>query len=166
MNVKLGRSLLGLLVPILLLGDVLSPGARDTSQAKKPKVFDEKADGKKQVADAVAMATREHKRILLEFGANWCAWCVKLHQLFETDNSVSDELKADYVVALIDRNEDHNKDLMVKYGAEYNYGYPFLVVLDSDGKHLITQHSEDFEAGDHYNPPKVLSFLKEWAPKR
>jgi len=134
--------------------------AADAAKSQQPGIYDETANGDKQVADAVVIAEREHKRILLQFGANWCSWCWKLHKLLETDKSVRDELKGDYVVALIDLNNGHNKDLVVKYGAETGYGLPFLVVLDSDGKHLITKHSDDFEEGDHHNPQKVLSFLK------
>ena len=139
--------------------------ADDASNAKQSKLYDESLDGNKQVADAIVVAVKEHKRILLQFGANWCGWCHRLHNLFESDKSISDELKTDYVVALIDVNKGHNRDLVAKYGAE-QYGLPFLVVLDADGKHLITKHSGDFEEGDHHNPQKVLAFLKEWAPKR
>jgi thiol:disulfide interchange protein len=136
----------------------------DDSGKAKPKIYDETADGNKQVA--VAMAEKEHKRILLQFGANWCGWCHKLHQLCETDKTISAALKAGYVVAMIDVDKGHNKDLVAKFGAEHGYGLPFLVVLDSDGKHLLTKHSDDLEEGDHHSPQKVLAFLKEWAPKR
>src|SRR5436190_14591473 len=94
----------------------LSLRAADVAKANQPGIYDGSADGKKQIADAVVVAKREHKRILLQFGANWCGWCIKLHHLFETDKSVSQELKAGYVLALIDVNEGHNKDLVVKYG--------------------------------------------------
>jgi thiol-disulfide isomerase/thioredoxin len=130
------------------------------TKTNRTSIYDESANGDKQVADAVVIARREHKRILLQFGANWCGWCRRLHKLFESDKSVSEELRADYIVVLIDVNKEHNKDLVVKYGAETDYGLPFLVVLDSDGTHLITKHSDDFEEGDHHNPQKVLAFLK------
>jgi thiol:disulfide interchange protein len=145
---------------LTLIGSVFSTQADETSYAKQPKIYDESADGNKQVADAIVIAKRERKRILLEFGANWCVWCHRLHDLFESDKSVSAELKADYVVALIDVNKGHNEDLVVKYGAKTGYGLPFLVLLDSDGTHLVTKHSDDFEEGDHHNPQKVLAFLK------
>ena len=140
--------------------------AGDAATTNQAKIYDESANGDNQVADAVAIAQKEHKRILLKFGANWGRWCHRLHKLFESNKSVSEELRADYVVALIDVNKGHNKNLVVKYGAQAGYGIPFLVVLDSDGTHLITKHSEDFEEGDHHNPQKVLAFLKEWELKR
>lgn len=51
-----------------------------------------------------------------------------------------------------------------KYQGSYG-GVPFLVVLDADGKYLLTQHTAVLEEGDHHSPQKVLAFLKEWAPK-
>lgn len=48
-------------------------------------VYDEKLDGEKQIAEALAAAKPEKKRVLLQFGANWCGWCVKLHKLFHDD---------------------------------------------------------------------------------
>jgi thioredoxin-related protein len=145
---------------VFFISLLLSRRTADATKEKPPGIYDQSLDGKKQIADAVVVANREHKRILLQFGANWCSWCIKLHHLFETDKSVSQELKTGYVLALIDVNEGHNQDLVVKYGAETGYGLPFLVVLDSNGKHLITRQSDDLEEGDHHSPQKVLAFLK------
>jgi thioredoxin-related protein len=160
MKIGISPIALFLFFSVIFVDSSLPLRAADTTTLKQPNIYDESADGGKQVDDAVVIATREHKRILLQFGANWCGWCRKLHKLFERDKSVSEELRADYVVVLIDVNKGHNKDLVVKYGAESGYGLPFLVVLDNDGKHLITKHSDDFEEGDHHNPQKVLAFLK------
>jgi thioredoxin-related protein len=151
---------------VALISGPPSVWAGDAATTNQANIYDESANGDNQVADAVAIAKKEQKRILLKFGANWCAWCHRLHKLFESDKPVSEELRADYVIALIDVNKGHNKDLVVKYGAQAGYGIPFLVVLDSDGTHLITKHCEDFEQGDHHNPQKVLAFLKEWALKQ
>ena len=131
--------------------------------AEKPKIYDETANGDKQVADATVIAKREHKHILLQFGANWCGWCLKLHKLFESDKAVHDELGTNYVLLLIDVNQDHNRDFAVKHSAD-NHGLPFLVVLDGDGKVLTTKDTSELEEGDHHNPQKVLAFLRAWQP--
>lgn len=151
---------------VALISGPPSLWAGDAATTNQVNIYDQSANGANQVAGAVAIAEKEHKRILLHFGANWCGWCHRLHKLFESDKSVSEELRAGYVVALIDVNKGHNRDLVMKYGAQAGYGIPFLVVLDSDGTHLITKHCEDFEEGDHYSPQKVLAFLKEWTLKR
>ena len=127
------------------------------------KLYDESADGDKQVADALVIAKRENKHILLQFGANWCGWCLKLHKLFESEKAVHDELSTNYVLVLIDVNKDHNKTFAVKHRAD-NHALPFLVVLDGDGKVLTTKETGWLEEGDHHSPQKVLAFLKAWKP--
>lgn len=138
--------------------------AEDTFGAKCPAVYNESADGAQQVADAMVTARKEGKHILLQFGANWCPWCLKLHTLFESDKEISDLLKDNYVVVLVDVNNGHNKELFEKYNHSY-YGIPFLVVLDENGKLLVAQKTSVLEEGDHHSPQKVLAFLKTWVPK-
>lgn len=151
----------------LLLSGFCSPafGAETPAKTTRPAIYDENADGAKQIADALALAKKEHKRMLLQFGANWCGWCHKLHKLFESDNSIAQELEASYVVAMIDVNKGHNQSLVTKYGAE-GFGLPFIVILDEDGKHLTSQRTGELEEGNHHDPKKVLAFLNEWARKK
>jgi len=44
--------------------------------------------------------------------------------------------------------------------------YSVIVVLDAEGKALVTQDSGKLEEGDHHNPKKVLAFSNEWAAKK
>jgi len=140
--------------------------AADVPKDAKPNLYDESADGSKQIADALIVARNEHKHVLLQFGANWCGWCHKLHKLFETDQAIAEKLKANYVVVLIDVNKGHNKDIDEKYGGPTRHGLPVIVVLDADGKQLTTQDTGKLEEGDHHDPQKVMAFLKEWVPKK
>lgn len=139
--------------------------AADAPKGGRPNIYDESLDGSKQIAEAQAIAKKDNKRILLQFGANWCGWCHKLHKLFESDKAISAELKANYVVVLVDVNKDHNKDLLTKYHAQA-LGLPCIAILDPTGKHLTTKNTAELEEGDHHSPAKVLAFLKEWAPKK
>ena len=134
--------------------------------ADKPterKIYDESANGDKQVADATVIARRERKHILLQFGANWCGLCLKLHKLFESDKSIHEELGSNYVLVLVDVNEGHNKDFAAKHGAD-KHGIPFLAVLNRDGKAITTKDTSDLYEGNHPSPKKVLTFLKTWEP--
>jgi thiol-disulfide isomerase/thioredoxin len=135
------------------------------SLRSQPNIYDEFADGSKQIAQALDIAAKEHKHVILQFGANWCGWCHKLHKLFETDNGIAEKLKNDYVVVLIDVNKEHNKDIDARYGNPSQFGLPVIVVLDTNGKQLTTQDTGKLEAGDHHDPEKVMAFLKEWSPK-
>lgn len=153
------------IVVVLAALPALIQGAEVTG-AKSPPLYDETADGSKQVAEALGTAKKEGKHVLLQFGANWCGWCHKLHGLFETDKGIAEELKKNYVVVLIDVNNGHNSETDSEYGHPTRFGLPAIAVLDANGKQLTTKNTGELEEGDHHSPEKVLAFLKEWAPKK
>jgi thiol:disulfide interchange protein len=159
-------SLLVLSSLLLPLATVPALRAEDQPKTARPVLYDESADGAKQIADALVIAKRDGKNVLLQFGANWCGWCRKLHTLFETNPEIAETLKKNYVVVLIDVNKQHNAETDTKYGHPIRFGLPVLVVLDADGKQLHTQDSGKLEEGDHHSPEKVLTFLKAWIPKK
>ena len=129
-------------------------------------IYDESADGGKQVEEGLVRAKKENKRVLLMFGANWCGWCHRLHKLFESDAQIAATLKQDFVVVLIDVNKSRNADVNQRYGNPTRFGLPVLVVLDAEGKALTTQDTGKLEEGNHHDPAKVLTFLNQWAPSR
>jgi len=155
---------------LLLVSAITAPihafAADDTPEKKRSKLYDESVDGSKQIADALKIAKKENKRVLLQFGANWCGWCHLLHNLFESDKNIEARLKADYVVVLIDVNKGHNKEVDQKYGKPTRFGLPVIVILDSDGKQLTTKDTAELEKGKQHDPAKVLAFLEEWSAKK
>ena len=152
----------------LLAGWLCLPviGAGAPSPLSRPAIYDEQMDGAKQIDSALAVAKKEHKRVLLQFGANWCGWCHRLHHLFQTDPPIAAKLKEAYVVVLVDVNQDHNARINTQYGNPAQHGLPGLVILDAEGKTLVTQDTGKLEAGDHHDPAKVLAFLTRWAPRK
>lgn len=158
--------LLRLLLVVISVAFFSSSIRAAEAPAGRPNIYNESLDGAKQVADALAVAKKENKHVLLQFGANWCGWCHRLHHLFETDASIAARLKSDYVVVLVDVNKGHNEEVNTKYGHPTRFGLPAIVVLDADGKQLTTKDTGELEEGDHHSPEKVMAFLKEWVPRR
>ena len=157
------------LLPLLLLTGLLSVSLFGADAPVKPArapIYDENMDGAKQIADALAIAKKENKRVLLQFGANWCGWCHRLHGLFQTNATISTKLKESYVVVLVDVNKEHNAATNEKYGKPTQHGLPVIVILDADGKALVTQDTGKLEEGDPHDPAKVLAFLNQWAPAK
>ncbi len=110
------RTWFGLGLLAVLIASIAAVQAGDAPPAGKESVYDESADGSRQIADALALAGKDGKRVLLQFGANWCPWCHKLHALFKSDKEIAARLKRDYVVVLIDVNKGHNAVVDAKYG--------------------------------------------------
>ena len=142
--------------------------AESTGKPKRPAIYDTKADGEKQVADALATAKREGKIVLLQFGANWCPDCHAMHGLFQSDPQIAAVLKAGYVVALIDVDridgQQHNAKTIERFGNPITNGIPALIIVNSSGAVLNTNPTDRLKDTDYRFPDKVLAFLKKWAP--
>ena len=142
--------------------------ADSTGKPKRPAIYDPKADGEKQVADALAAAKRESKNVLLQFGANWCRDCHAMHGLFQSDPQIAAALKAGYVMALIDVDridgQQHNARTIERFGNPITNGIPALIIVNSHGAVLNTNRTDRLNDTDYRFPDKVLAFLKNWAP--
>src|SRR5262245_2608754 len=151
-----------LLAPCVLLAAAgSSPAIAQEKQVEKPPVYDEKADAKADIAAAVARSARENRRVLVQWGANWCGWCKKLHELCGSDEALRKELLYEYDLVRVDVGRfDKNMDLAAGYGADLkSSGVPYLTVLASDGKVLANQETSVFEAEGKHDPKKVVAFL-------
>lgn len=133
------------------------------AQQPRPAVYDESANGAEQIESALATAKKENRRVLVQWGANWCGWCHLLHGVFESDAAVKRKLLYEYDVVLIDIGKwDKNLDLAAKYEADFKaHGVPYLTVLDGEGDVIANQETSSLEEGDHHDPAKVLAFLEK-----
>lgn len=93
----------------------------DPKQEKqeRPPIYDERADAAADIARALAAAKQDNKRVLVQWGANWCGWCHLLHDLCEQNAELARELLYEYEVVLVDIGKwDKQMDLAQKYGAD------------------------------------------------
>ncbi len=163
-----------LILPLLLAGAVALgvSGLRGAPEYpnRGPDIYDPTADGTVLINAALQRARAEHKRVLLDFGANWCPWCHLLHQVFTTNPEVARLLGERYVLVMVDVNRRHgtarNAAVNEKYGNPIRLGLPVLVVLDATGRVIATQDTGALEKGDGTeadDPAKVLAMLQRWA---
>ncbi len=138
-----------------------SKDAMKAESSKKEK-FDPKRDAAKDIQNAVALAEKTGKRILLDVGGEWCSWCHKLDKFFEDNKDVADFLHKKYIVVKVNFSpENKNEKVLSKY--PQISGYPHLFVLEKNGKLLHSQDTGLLESGDHHDRDKVFAFLKKWA---
>ncbi len=129
-------------------------------------IFDEKADAHRQMAAAIAEASRTHKNIVLDFGANWCGDCHALEAQMQTPELAA-VISKGFVVVNVDVGRfDKNLDLAEKYGVPLQKGIPALAVLDSRGKLLYAQDQGQFEDARHMSYESIKAFFEQWRPKR
>lgn len=139
--------------------------ATPASKPKREPIYVEQANGQELIAAAIKDAQRDHKHVLIEWGGNWCGWCYKLHEVFHHDAEVHPIIHEEFVLVLIDSGA--NKELMLKYGgADRQYSYPHLTVLDQSGNVLTNQETGSLEEGPKHDPKLVSAFLRKWAPEK
>jgi thioredoxin 1 len=137
-----------------------------TARAAERDIFPNNPDAKPEIREALAKAKAEHKRVLLDFGGNWCGDCHALDIYFH--QAPNDKLLSDNFI-LIDVNigrYDMNTDVAEKYGVPLKKGVPALAVLAPDGKLLHAQTTGEFENMRHMEASSVTDFLNEWKPKK
>jgi thioredoxin-related protein len=158
------RLSIGLVILCGLLG--CGQDAPPASPSPRPAIYDEAADARQDIQQAIADAGRDGKHILLMFGGNWCGWCHALHGLFQSDQAINELLAESYILVMVDVGKrDKNLDLNEQYGNPYQHGFPVLVVLDGEGTQLTTQETGSLEKqGGGHDPDKVLAFLQQWQP--
>lgn len=115
------------------------------------------------IAEAEKQARAEGKRILLDFGGDWCGDCQVLDIYFHQEPNAS-LLNKNFVKVNINvGHEDANVDLAHKYSVPLE-GVPALAVLSSDGK-LLTSQNKEFSDMRYMEPGSVTQFLNHWKPQ-
>jgi thioredoxin 1 len=119
-----------------------------------------------QLAAALKTAAASHKRVILDFGGNWCGDCHVLDIYFHNPRNVP-ILESNFVLVHINVGHyDANLDLAERYGIPLQKGVPALVVLSDKGQVLLSQKSGEFEKMGHMEPSSVTSFLVQWKPTK
>jgi len=122
-----------------------------------------------EIKAALASAAKDHKRVILVFGANWCYDCHVLDATFHS-KEIAPLVIANYHVVHINVGDDgdQNLDLANHYGIPLKTPprVPSLAVLAPDGKLVYAQQHGEFDNSAILGPDDVTTFLKKWAPPR
>ena len=128
-----------------------------------PNLYPANANANQEVKEAVAAAGREHKRVLLVFGANWCLDCHALDSGFHQPR-IAPLLNGNFKVVHVDIGRgEKNVDLVKKYHIPLEKGIPSLAVLNEHGGLLYS--SAEFESARAMTEEDVIAFLNTWKPR-
>jgi thioredoxin 1 len=127
-------------------------------------IYNEKANARAEIKETLEKARAEHKRVIVEFGANWCFDCHVFDKALHRSD-LAPILAANYEVVHVDIGRgEKNQDLMTKYEVPMKRGIPGLAVLDADGKLVYSQKNGEFENARALAPQDFLAFLNKWKP--
>ena len=130
------------------------------------KLYHPEADAKKDIENAVILAQKENKNVILQIGGNWCSWCILFDKFIKEDQEIKSFVSENYIYYHLNYSkENKNQDILDTLGNPEKNGFPVLVVLDSSGKLLSTQETGSLEEGKGYNQEKVMNFFKNNIPE-
>jgi thioredoxin-related protein len=166
--------MLKMLSRMILLSLIASAGSATllSAQARKPlpqpterrDIYPENVDAKAEIAEALANATKTHRRVLLIFGGNWCYDCHVLDAAFHSAE-IAPTLNKNYVVVHVNIGDyDKNLDLADKYEIPLKKGVPAAAVLKGNGTLVVSQKNQEFEKARSMATEDVLAFLDKWKP--
>lgn len=142
---------------------VLSIGS---AQSATRDIYPDPARAKSDLAAALKSAPAAHKRILLDFGGNWCGDCQVLDIYFH-DPVNRPILDSNFILVDINVGRyDSNLDLARKYHIPLDKGVPALAVLSENGKLLYSQQTGQFAPMRKMESTAVTKFLAQWREPR
>jgi thiol:disulfide interchange protein len=150
----------------LLVFMVLLTMAAGTARSAGRDIYPDPAQARADVATALKAVAANHKRVLLDFGGNWCGDCQVLDIYFHNPENLT-ILESNFVLVHVNIGRmDQNVDIAEKYGVPLDRGVPALAVLSESGKLLYSQKGGEFEAMRRMESSSVTRFLVQWRPSK
>ena len=113
---------------------VALPLLSQAALAQFQNIYPDPSVAKSEIQAALSRARAAHKRVILDFGGNWCGDCKVLNIYFHDQTNLP-LLNANY--ELVDINigrYDANQDIAARYGIPLERGVPALVILSRKAK--------------------------------
>ena len=133
-------------------------------KARLPKPYHPEDNAEQKINELINIAKEQKKNIILQAGGNWCIWCLRFNDFIQNNEEIRNVVNNNYLYYHLNWSpENKNEKIFASYGDPGKvYGYPVLLVLNSEGKLIHTQETGVLEDGKGYSSDKVLQFLEKW----
>lgn len=137
--------------------------AAEVFSQDKVRLYDPGLDGMMQIKEAVSKAKSQGKHVLIQYGGNWCSWCIKFDAFCKADTSIMRVINSSYVTVKLNYSPENKNEAANAYlGNPIRFGFPVFIIVDGNGKALHIQDSGLLEDGSGYDHMKVTGFFKNW----
>jgi len=125
-----------------------------------PLPYDETADAKAAVQQALASAHAARLPVLVIFGANWCEDCRALDLALKSDRNAAQMAREFRVVKVDVGRFDRNLDISQAYGDPIKKGIPAAVLLSPDNRVLYATRAGELSDARRMSESGVHDFFK------
>lgn len=122
--------------------------------------YDATRDPAKDLQAAIALATKTHRKILMEVGGDWCVYCNIMDETFASHPGLQKVRDANYVTFKVNYSKENPNQAFLSHYPRI-IDYPHFFVLDSKGTLLVSQPTHKFEHGKTYSAGKIEDFLRK-----
>lgn len=146
---------------------VTAPKIKLDSIANLPVVvmqpYNESADAERDLKAAFARARKNHKRVLIDMGGNWCGDCVVMANIFELPE-MKPFLEKHYEIVSVDVGRyKKNMQIPARYGVDLKGGVPAMLIVTADGKPVNPKELSALQDARHMTPQALADWLAKWA---
>ncbi|WP_269532436.1 thioredoxin family protein [Chitinimonas sp. BJYL2] len=121
--------------------------------------YDEQADARADLKQALIRARAQQKPVLIVFGANWCGDCRALDRSLKTDKNAR-LMAASFEIVKVDvARFNKNLDIDTVYGNPIKQGIPAVVVLAPDQRVLYATRAGELANARKMDDEGVYGFF-------
>lgn len=124
-----------------------------------PAPYDEVADAKAQIAEALSAAAKIEVPVLVVFGANWCGDCKVLDMAFKEGAAAPLIAKHFKVVKVNVGRFDRNVDIAQGFGVPLKNGIPAVAVLSPEGKVIYATKAGELADARNMGDKAIFDFF-------
>jgi thioredoxin 1 len=123
--------------------------------------YDENANARQQIKQALTQAATDHKTIIIVFGANWCPDCRMLEYGMSKGASAS-LIQKDFEVVKINVGRfDKNVDVAASYGVPLKEGIPAVSFVSPDNHVLYVTKEGELANARSMGDDGIYKFFKQ-----
>ena len=127
--------------------------------ADRPTPYNESADAKQDIKQALATAT--NTPIIIVFGANWCPDCLVLDHAL-TQGASATLLKRDFRIVKVDVGHfDKNVDVAETYGVPLKKGIPAVAIISPKSEVLYVTKEGELSNARKMGDDGIYQFFKK-----
>jgi protein disulfide-isomerase len=126
--------------------------------------YNEAADARKDITQALSQAAQSGKSVIVVFGANWCADC-KVLDLAMKGGASAPLVAREFQVVKVDVGRfDRNVAIAESYGVPLKNGIPAVVILSPANKVLYVTRAGELADARTMGESGIYDFLRKVTP--
>jgi thiol:disulfide interchange protein len=123
--------------------------------------YDPARDAFSDGRNAIQLAASTNRKVLIEVGGDWCAWCHVLDQFLQSNQDVQQQLHDTFVMLKVNVSDSNDNAEFLKAFPK-PLGYPHMYITDNSGKILWSQDTAEFLQQGKYSRQRMLAFISKW----